>query len=210
MAAKKVQQIERVGTISTEDFLRCHLNPARPVIMENYAKDWPAMSWTWDSLRKRVGENTVHVRRNTSQEDYKVGKKYNVVQSKFSEYLDDLLKGNKRSKNSYLAVQNLNQAFPELLDDIIVPGFVGKLHGGPYMWVATNDHYEFCHFYPDDNILVMISGKKRVRLYGCDLKTMYPNVLGSKGRTIQSQVNCDEPDLKRFGNFAQASCYEVC
>ena len=208
MAAKS-RTIERVHGISEEDFVKCYLDAAKPLIIENYAHEWPAMSWTWESLRAKVGENTVHVRRNTGQEEYKVGKKYNIVQSKFREYLDDLLKGNKRSKNSYLAVQNLKQAFPQLLDDISVPPYVGKLHGGPYMWVATKNHYEFCHFDPDDNLLVMVAGRKRVRLYGCDLKTMYPNPLGSKGRTIQSQVNCDDPDFERFGNFAQATCYEV-
>lgn len=27
---------------------------------------------------------------------------------------------------------------------------------------------------------------------GCDVHSMHPNKLGSKGRTIQSQINCDQ------------------
>ena len=30
------------------------------------------------------------------------------------------------------------------------------------MWVALKGHYEFCHYDPDDNFLVMIRGRKQV------------------------------------------------
>ena len=33
------------------------------------------------------------------------------------------------------------------------------------------------------------------RLFGHTLSPLYPNPLGSHGKTIQSQVNCDTPDL---------------
>ena len=36
----------------------------------------------------------------------------------------------------------------------------GKLHLGPYLWLALRGHYEFCHFDPDDNFLVMIQGRE--------------------------------------------------
>ena len=45
---------------------------------------------------------------------------------------------------------------------------------------------------PDDNILMVMRGRKKVRLYGCDVHDMLPNALGSKGRTLQSSINCDD------------------
>ena len=39
----------------------------------------------------------------------------------------------------------------------------GKLHLGPYLWLALKGHYEFCHFDPDDNFLTMIRGRKQVK-----------------------------------------------
>ena len=36
----------------------------------------------------------------------------------------------------------------------------GKLHLGPYLWLALRGHYEFCHFDPDDNFLVIIQGRE--------------------------------------------------
>ena len=48
--------------------------------------------------------------------------------------------------------------------------------------------------------------RKQVRLFGIDLANLYPNPLGSHGKTVQSQVNCDAPDLELFPNFAGAKC----
>ena len=48
--------------------------------------------------------------------------------------------------------------------------------------------------------------RKQVRLFGIDLDSLYPNPLGSHGKTIQSRVNCDSPDLETFPKFSQAKC----
>ena len=69
--------------------------------------------------------------------------------------------------------------------------------------------FQFCHYDPDDNFLVIIRGRKRVRLFGHDLSGLYPNPLGSHGKTVQSQVDCDSPDVDRFPQFANARCEET-
>ena len=72
------------------------------------------------------------------------------------------------------------------------------------MWVALKNHYEFCHYDPDDNFLIMIQGRKQVRLFGYDhLNSLYPNPMGSYGKTIQSQVDLDNVDKVRFVNFTE-------
>ena len=65
---------------------------------------------------------------------------------------------------------------------------------------------EYCHFDPDDGLLVVLQGHKQVRLFGCDLESLYPNTLGSKGRTVQATVNCEQPDLDAHPKFRQAIC----
>ena len=42
------------------------------------------------------------------------GRQYNIKQIKFGKYIDDLIAGNAMSKNSYLAVQNVKKALPQL------------------------------------------------------------------------------------------------
>ena len=68
---------------------------------------------------------------------------------------------------------------------------------------------EYCHFDPDDGLLAVIQGRKDVRLFPCDPDPLYPNPLGSKGRTVQSQVDIDNPDLDRFPRFADVTGYTV-
>ena len=62
----------------------------------------------------------------------------------------------------------------------------------------------------DDNLLAPIVGRKRVRMWAPqDFERMYPNKLGSKGRTVQFQVNGDEPDFERHPLAKGLRCWEV-
>ncbi|XP_065666670.1 lysine-specific demethylase 8 isoform X1 [Hydra vulgaris] len=206
---KTAKEIKRVSLLSVEEFENYYLNSETPVIIENYIKEWPAMKWTLSSIKTKAGHNKVFVRRNTSQEDYKVGKKYNIESMTFNEYVENIEANNKKAQSSYLAVQNIKIALPELANDICIPSYVKKLHGGPFLWLARKGHYEFCHFDPDDNFLIVFSGEKHVKLYRADdLKNLYPNPFGSNGRTIQSQVNCDNPDFNKFPNFRNVQFFE--
>ena len=36
---------------------------------------------------------------------------------------------------------HLRSTFSYLQEDIEVPQYVGKLHGGPYLWIAPKGHY---------------------------------------------------------------------
>jgi len=201
--------VEELTDLSIEDFETKYLNAEKPVLIKDYAKAWPAMQWTYESLKQRAGHNQVFVRRNTSEECYKTGKKYNIESMKFCDYIENIQAGNKKAYSSYLAVQNMRNALPELQDDIEVPKYIKKLHGGPFLWFAMQGHYEFCHFDPDDNILMVLKGEKRVRLYpAVYLQNLYPNALGSRGRTIQSNVNADNNWKNDFPNFENVKCYE--
>lgn len=209
---KSNTEIPRVpfGELSVDRFQEEYFSKAKPVIITGMTENWPCRQWTIEGLMKRVGDNQVLIRGKTDKEDYKLGKSYIIRRDTFHNYCQDLLKSNSRARSSYLAVASLHQAFPQLLPDLPFPVYLaqnGKLHLGPYMWVALKDHYEFCHYDPDDNFLLMIQGRKQIRLFGLDsLECMYPNTLGSQGKTIQSQVNLDCPDLKKYPLFGQVNC----
>ena len=214
MSVQEVGENVEIPRISSVDlppdkFHREYFLKARPVIITGATDSWPARSWTIPGLMERIGNNEVWVRGKTNLEDYRVGKAYTIRRDTFGSYCSDLLKGNAKARSSYLAVASLAQAFPELIPDVPLPEHLtenGKLHLGPYMWVALKGHYEFCHFDPDDNFLIMIQGRKTVRLFGYDIENLYPNPLGSHGKTVQSQVNVVTPDMEKFPNFANAKC----
>ncbi|KAK2162698.1 hypothetical protein LSH36_93g03003 [Paralvinella palmiformis] len=234
--------------ITKDEFIENHLKTGTPVIIERATDKWPAKQWTIDSLCELVGDNIVSVRSNTNCTEYKLGKKYNIRETPFKSYIADLKANNKRAQNSYLAVQNIRKSLPQLQDQIQVPEYVGKLHGGPFLWIAHGGHYalhmfnqhdvkevftpkylvaghikvtgmsfswiaenkdfrKYCHFDPDDGFLIIIQGSKQVRLFGCGIDTMYPNPLGSKGRTVQSTVDCEEPDMDRHPLFEGITCH---
>ena len=76
---------------------------------------------------------------------------YTIRRDTFRNYCKDLLSNNARARSSYLAVASLSQAFPQLKDELPINDYIksnGKIHLGPYMWVALKGHYEFCHYDP--------------------------------------------------------------
>ena len=116
----------------------------------------------------------------------------------------------------YLAASNMRHLFPELRDDFEEPRWLaanGRVHSGPFLWIASAGHYEFTHLDPDCGFLAVISGRKRVRLWPSHLvHELYPNPLGADGRTIQSAVDLtlDAAALRaRFPAFVPEAGTEV-
>ena len=96
-----------------------------------------------------------------------------------------------RSKSRYLAALNIKRALPDISDQTHIPDFFKnhKVHAGPFLWLARDGHYEYTHFDPDEGCLIIIEGKKQVRLFDSkDPSLLKPNKYGSMGRTIQSSI----------------------
>jgi hypothetical protein len=201
---------------NNDNFKTNYLKANGPLILRNgldYFECGNAYKdWSLSYLIDKCGDNKVYVRRNTCKDAYKTGKAYEVQETLFKSYIQDLFDKNETSKNSYLAVQNIRKAFAQINDDLRLPAFVEKLHAGPFLWIAREGHYEYTHMDPDDNLLIVIRGQKLVRLYGCNVYALQPNKLGSKGRTIQSQINLFSDTYEDFDpkvnidQFKQTEC----
>lgn len=203
-----MKEVERVSSLSGEDFEHDYLVPGHPVVIENYFQTLPSSKWNLQYLLENVPDNEVNVRGQTDSQAYKLGKSYTLRKTTLSEYVRDLQDGNYKGRSSYMAVQNISKVFPQLVDECVMPKYIGKPHNGPFLWIAHKGHYEFCHFDPDEGMLMMIEGEKEIKMFcSSDLLKLYPNALGSKGKTIQSQVDCNEPDYSRFPDFKDTICY---
>ena len=108
--------------LSEEDFNTKYFQQAKPVIICEATNDWPARkTWSIQALMERVGTNQVLIRGKVNKDDYRSGKAYTIRKDTFLNYCTDLLANNARARSSYLAVASLQQAFPQLLDDVPLP-----------------------------------------------------------------------------------------
>ena len=117
-------EIPRVSAsdLSVEDFNTQYFLQARPVIITEATSEWPSIKfWTIQSLIERVGNNEVLIRGKVNKDDYRSGKAYTIRKDSFANYCKDLLANNARARSSYLAVASLQQAFPQLLEDVPLP-----------------------------------------------------------------------------------------
>nr|XP_002129532.1 jmjC domain-containing protein 5 [Ciona intestinalis] len=204
---ENIVDVPRLNTLDKLEFEESYLRKGKPVVITAGLDGLACSKWSIDYLLERVGLNNVTVRGRTNSDEYKVGKQYIIRETTFREYISDMRAKSVRGLTSYMAVQNISKTFPQLQDDCKIPD-IGKLHNGPFLWVAHKGHYEYCHYDPDASLLMMIEGSKRVKLFSCiDLEKMYPNPLGSRGKTIQSQVDCDNVDLEKFPKFSEVTCY---
>lgn len=199
--------IKSIENLSLEEFQKEYQSKGIPILIKGGILESKASNWTFDSLKQSCGNKIVQVRKNVDKETYKVGLKYAIEALKVGDYIDLIFKNPEKAKKYYMAVQNVSTSFPEISKDVNLPKYIQKKHMGPYLWVGSPSHYEFCHFDADDGFLMMIQGKKKVKLFK-DLMNLYPNKLGCLGRTIQSQVDCDILDVEKFPKLKDTVCEE--
>mmetsp|Transcript_19302 Transcript_19302/g.24399 ORF Transcript_19302/g.24399 Transcript_19302/m.24399 type:complete len:373 (-) Transcript_19302:638-1756(-) len=194
--------------LPVEQFMADYWVKGKPVVIQGAIEDWKArQEWNLQSLCERLGERTVSCRQ-THHSSYRNGSRYTTQKMKFSKYIETLLNprsgfsksGEKRTY--YLAVQNIKEVFPELNEEYQKPTYCPKVHRGPFLWIAPASHFEYTHFDPDDNFLVVVKGTKHVKLFSpACLDMMYPHPLGSLGTTIQSQLDLSEDSFEDFPKF---------
>ena len=67
----QLQQVDRVDSISAEEFETHFYNQKKPLIITDLAKQWPAYSkWDWDYFIDKVGEKKVGVYNNIKSDAY--------------------------------------------------------------------------------------------------------------------------------------------
>ena len=200
--------------MSCERFREEHQRQGKPLKIVGGTDAWPARRWNVEGLRARFAEREVLVRKRTDSAAYRLGQASAVERMAFGAYCDTL--STTEGASHYLAASNVRHLFPELREDFEEPRWLaanGRVHSGPFLWIAASGHYEFTHLDPDCGFLAVISGRKRVRLWPSHLvHELYPNPLGADGRTIQSAVDLtlDATTLRaRFPAFVPEAGTEV-
>jgi hypothetical protein len=161
----ELTKIERVRTISKEEFREKYLIPQKPVIITELSKQWPAHTkWTWDYFKSIVGDVKVGVYNNT-----RAGAKVPVNGAddymKFGEYLDLIRKGPVELR---IFLFNIFKYAPQISEDFSFPeqlmkGFLKKY---PMLFVGGAGSIAHMHYDIDMSHIfhTQFIGKKRVLL----------------------------------------------
>ncbi len=162
----QLKSIDKVDTITPENFKANYYNKKKPLIITGIAKQWPGYEkWNWDYFINIVGETEVGVYDNVKSDAYTPINTADAYM-KFADYLQQV-------KNGPLALRiflfNIFQHAPELVKDFIwpdelMPGFIKKY---PMLFVGGQGSITHMHFDIDMSHILhtQFMGKKRVLLF---------------------------------------------
>lgn len=200
-------EIERVDTISREDFFRRYVVPQKPVVIERLTADWPAYeNWNLEYIRRLAGDKIVPL-----YDDRPVSHKdgFNEAHAtmKMSEYLDMLQAG---PTNYRIFLYNLMKEVPALKNDFRWPNLGLRLIKQlPMLFFGGQNSKVFMHFDIDyANILHFhFHGEKRCIIFPqSETKYLYkvPHALISR-----EDIDFDNPDFEKWPALQHAKGF-VC
>ena len=165
MSSLHLNEIERVETISQEDFYTHYVKKQKPVVIEKLTKDWPAYSkWNLEYIKSIAGNKTVPLY-DDRPVSYKDGFNEAHAKMKMSDYIDLL---QSKPTNYRIFLYNLMKEVPTLQNDFKWPKIGLKLIKQlPMLFFGGENSKVFMHYDIDySNILHFhFHGKKQCILF---------------------------------------------
>jgi ribosomal protein L16 Arg81 hydroxylase len=202
-----LQQIPRVSTISKDDFIKNHIRPQRPVVVEKLTHDWPAFKkWNLEYIKKVAGDKTVPL---YDDRPVKHEEGFNQAHAvmKMSEYIDLL---DEKPTDFRIFLYNILKQVPALQADYKFPKLGMRLIKGlPMMFFGGAGAKVFMHFDIDyTNILhFQFHGKKRCVIFPPDQSPYLYRVPYSL--IAREDIDFTDPDFEKWPALQQAQGY-VC
>lgn len=205
--ALHLTEIERVKTISKEDFFNNYVKKQKPLVIEQLTHDWPAYKkWNLQYIKQIAGEKTVPLY-DDRPVSYKDGFNESHAKMKMADYIDLLLS---KPTNYRIFLYNLIKEVPSLKDDFKFPNIGLRLVKQlPMLFFGGENSRVFMHFDIDySNILHFhFHGLKRCVLFDPrQSKYLYkiPHSLISR-----EDIDFDNPDFEKFPALKKAQGF-VC
>jgi len=158
--------IDRVDSISREDFVNNYLKPRKPLIIRKATESWPALQkWTFDYLKETVGDVIVPLY-DSSKADPSKPINASAAEMKFGDYIDLI---QKEPTDLRIFLFDPIKYAPKLLEDYRSPtdllgGFLDKY---PNMFFGGKGSITFLHYDIDLAHIfhTHFNGSKRVILF---------------------------------------------
>lgn len=198
----KLQEIDRVQTITKKEFLSNYFKPQKPVVIEKFIEDWPAYSkWNLDYMAKVAGDKEVPLYddRPVTHEDG-----FNEPHAKMlmGDYVDLL----KKEPTKYrIFLWNILKEVPSLQKDFSYPDFgIRLMKGLPMLFFGGENSHTFMHYDIDlANIFHFhFHGKKEVILFDQkqnDYLYKIPHSL-----ITREDIDFSNPDYKKWPALQKA------
>jgi len=201
----ELKLIEKVSQISKEDFLINYFKPQKPVVIERFVEDWPAIKkWNLDYMSKIAGDKIVPLY-DDRPVDHTHGFNEPHLKMKLNEYIE-LIKA--RPSNYRIFLWNILKEVPVLQEDFSYPDFGLKLlKKVPMLFFGGANSHTFMHYDIDlANIFHFhFEGEKEVLLFEPNQRDFLYKIPYSL--ITREDIDFLNPDFKKWPALEQASGY---
>ncbi|XP_014239313.1 tRNA wybutosine-synthesizing protein 5-like [Cimex lectularius] len=216
----EIKPVEIYDYVSKDHFQQFIANERRPLLIKNIDIGDCIKKWTVDYLAEALGENEVKVHVSPVGNMSFINKNFTYKTLRFDEFIRRAAaeKNTKwflcENERYYLRstgsdrrgkdVANVEKQFPQISRDIKYPELFDKSDFFSSVFrIGSCGVQIWTHYDIMDNILLQISGEKRVVLFSPhDTQHMYLN--GDKSEVLD--IDC--PNVEKFPNFVKATQYE--
>ncbi len=161
-----LQAVDKVDSITPEDFRDGYYIPMKPLVIKGLSKQWPAYEkWGWDYFKSIVGDVQVGVYNNIKSDAYTPINTADDYMT-FGDYIDMVRKGPAEWR---IFLFNIFEHAPELIQDFewpehLMKGFVKRY---PMLFVGGKGSITHMHFDIDLSHIIhtQFIGRKRVLLF---------------------------------------------
>lgn len=202
-----LSEIDRVKTITKEDFIKNYFKPQKPLVIEDFIKDWPAYSkWNLEYIKQVAGDKVVPLY-DDRPVDFKDGFNEPHAKMKMSDYVDLL----KREPTKFrIFLWNILKEVPVLQKDFKFPDFGLRLMKGlPMLFFGGTNSHTFMHYDIDlANIFHFhFEGKKEVILF--DQKQNKHLYKIPYSLIVREDIDFSNPDFNKWPALKQAKGYKT-
>jgi hypothetical protein len=198
-------EIERVKTISKENFYMHYVKKQKPLVIEQLTQDWPAYEkWNLNYIKELAGDKVIPLY-DDRPVSHKDGFNQAHAQMKMADYVDLL---QKEPTNYRIFLYNLIKEVPSLANDFKWPNIGLRLVKQlPMLFFGGENSRVFMHYDIDySNILHFhFHGKKRCMIFApSETPFLYkvPFALISR-----EDIDFDQPNFKKWPALEKAQGY---
>jgi oxalate decarboxylase/phosphoglucose isomerase-like protein (cupin superfamily) len=217
--------VPRIESPSPETFRDAFAQTHKPVVITGATKGWKAHSkWTREYLETTIGPKTVRVKESSSHihPDLFSSSPAPFQTMKFTDYVSLIWSNDPARNRKYLSGDEIriisnyienDPALSSLIEDFQFPNYFDRQRLNTCgFWLSAAGVLAALHYDADGshNLNVQVRGKKRVLLFSPkEFLYPFPGTQLPAARSNFSQVNIENPDLKKFPRFKSARCEEA-